>query len=105
MLEDSTAGQASSATQVWDVAAHQDSIGRIPGWRDFLDKATTYQLYFNLGRKNSGKENKTPWRLVQEKLSQDKPPKPRAHPLRGPKGLALGSYHRNGLFVCGRRGD
>ncbi len=34
---------------------------------DFLAKANTYQLWFNLERKNSAKENKTPWQLVQEK--------------------------------------
>lgn len=34
---------------------------------DFLNKATTYQLFFNLHRPNSYKENKTPLQLVQEK--------------------------------------
>jgi transposase len=34
---------------------------------DFLAKATSYNLFFNLARKNSGKENKAPWELVLEK--------------------------------------
>lgn len=34
---------------------------------DFMNKATTYQLFFNLERPNTYKEHKTPWQLVQEK--------------------------------------
>jgi transposase len=34
---------------------------------DFLQKAATYQLFFNLMRPNSYKENKTPWQLAKEK--------------------------------------
>ncbi len=34
---------------------------------NFLDKAATYSLYFNLARLNSGKENKTPWELICQK--------------------------------------
>jgi len=41
---------------------------------DFLAKATAYNLWFNLARKNSGKENQTPWQLVRHKH-------PTAHPL------------------------
>ena len=41
---------------------------------DFLAKVTSYNLFFNLARKNSGKENKTPWELVLEK-------RPNADPL------------------------
>jgi len=41
---------------------------------DFLTKAVLYQHYFNLARKNSGKEYKTPWQLV---VAKD----PNAHPL------------------------
>jgi len=41
---------------------------------DLLDKATAYNLWFNLVRRNSGKENRTPWRLVRQKH-------PKAHPL------------------------
>jgi len=40
---------------------------------DFLRKAATYQLFFNLLRPNSYKENKTPWQLAKEK--QPKLPK------------------------------
>src|SRR6266404_9987383 len=32
---------------------------------DFLAKAFTYQLYFNLARPNSHKENQTPWQIIQ----------------------------------------
>lgn len=38
--------------------------------RTFLDKATVYNLYFNLARRNSAKENKTPWELVCQKYAQ-----------------------------------
>lgn len=34
---------------------------------DFLMKAASYQLFFNLKRPNSYKENKTPWELAKEK--------------------------------------
>ncbi|MFH0753269.1 MAG: leucine zipper domain-containing protein [Candidatus Omnitrophota bacterium] len=35
--------------------------------QDFINKATTYQIFFNLHRPNSYKEHKTPWQLAQEK--------------------------------------
>ena len=34
---------------------------------DFIAKANTYQLFFNLERPNTYKEDKTPWQLAQEK--------------------------------------
>jgi len=34
---------------------------------DFMEKAHTYQLFFNLERPNTYKENKNPWQLSQEK--------------------------------------
>jgi len=34
---------------------------------DFMRKASTYQLFFNLERPNTYKEHKTPWQLAQEK--------------------------------------
>lgn len=34
--------------------------------QDFLDKTYTYQLFFNLVRPNTYKENKTPWDIVKE---------------------------------------
>jgi transposase len=34
---------------------------------NFLEKANTYQLFFNLERPNTYKENKSPWQLAQEK--------------------------------------
>jgi len=34
---------------------------------DFMEKANTYQLFFNLERPNTYKENKSPWQLAQEK--------------------------------------
>ena len=33
---------------------------------DFLNKAYSYQLFFNLMRPNSYKENKTPWQIAKE---------------------------------------
>ena len=35
--------------------------------KDFLDKAYSYQMFFNFARPNSYKENKTPWQLAREK--------------------------------------
>ena len=35
--------------------------------QNFIDKAYSYQMFFNLGRPNSYKENKTPWQLAIEK--------------------------------------
>jgi hypothetical protein len=49
--------------------------------QDFLAKATTYQLTFNLARKNSGKEYCTPWELVQEKLGHPHPDLPLCRPV------------------------
>ena len=34
---------------------------------NFISKANTYQLFFNLERPNTYKEDKTPWQLAQEK--------------------------------------
>ena len=42
-------------------------IERFSSGRNFLNKAATYQLFFNYTRKNSYKENKTPYALVQQK--------------------------------------
>ena len=36
--------------------------------RNFLDKAYSYQLFFNIARPNSYKENKTPWQIAREKV-------------------------------------
>jgi transposase len=40
---------------------------------EFIDKANHYQWFFNLARKNTGKENKTPWQLVNDKLNSPDP--------------------------------
>ena len=42
-------------------------IERFENRQDFFNKATSYQLFFNLHRPNSYKEHKTPWQLAQEK--------------------------------------
>ena len=34
---------------------------------DFMSKADTYQLFFNLERPNTYKERKTPWQLASDK--------------------------------------
>ena len=41
---------------------------------DFIARAKSYNLWFNLARRNSGKENQTPWELVRQKH-------PDAHPF------------------------
>jgi len=48
---------------------------------DFLQKVNSYQLSFNLTRKNSGKENKTPWQLIQEKIPNADPRLPMLPPV------------------------
>jgi hypothetical protein len=52
-------------------------IERFAGRDDFRSKADAYQLYFNVARRNSYKENRTPWELLQQKHRQtnSKPPK------------------------------
>ncbi|MFA5320023.1 MAG: leucine zipper domain-containing protein, partial [Candidatus Omnitrophota bacterium] len=42
-------------------------IERFADRADFMAKANTYQLFFNLERPNTYKEHKTPWQLAQEK--------------------------------------
>jgi transposase len=42
-------------------------IETFTGRTDFFNKANTYQLFFNLERPNTYKEDKTPWQLAQEK--------------------------------------
>jgi transposase len=48
---------------------------------DFLAKATAYNLFFNLARKNSGKENQTPWDLVLQKHPRADPHLPLLPPV------------------------
>ncbi len=36
--------------------------------KDFFDKIFSYQLFFNMLRPNTYKENKSPWQLAQEKI-------------------------------------
>lgn len=42
-------------------------IEKFKNKRDFMNKAYSYQLFFNLVRTNSYKENKTPWQIAREK--------------------------------------
>ena len=42
-------------------------IERFSDRDDFMQKAYTYQLFFNLERPNTYKENKSPWQLAKEK--------------------------------------
>jgi transposase len=42
-------------------------VENFKGGPNFLDKAYSYQLFFNLMRPNSYKENKTPWQIAKEK--------------------------------------
>jgi len=48
-------------------------VERFAGRADFLAAADHYQLFFNLARRNSAKEDKTPWELVNEKLAKPDP--------------------------------
>ena len=48
-------------------------IGPFRDRADFIRKANEYRLYFNLARTNSGKENKTPWQLIQTKFRNPDP--------------------------------
>jgi transposase len=47
-------------TEFYEIEAFADRA-------DFISKANTYQLFFNLERPNTYKEHKTPWQLAQEK--------------------------------------
>jgi transposase len=49
--------------------------------QDFLAKAAMYLLTFNLIRKNSGKEWRTPWELIQEKIDHPHPDLPLFRPV------------------------
>lgn len=42
-------------------------VERFSSRSDFLRKAGAYNLWFNVGRRNSGKEHRTPWELIHEK--------------------------------------
>ena len=42
-------------------------VENFKGRVDFLNKAYSYQLFFNLMRPNSYKENQTPWQIAKEK--------------------------------------
>jgi hypothetical protein len=42
-------------------------IERFTSREDFIRKARAYQLFFNLGRPNSYKENQTPWEIAKAK--------------------------------------
>ncbi|MGZ6203175.1 MAG: helix-turn-helix domain-containing protein [Thermodesulfobacteriota bacterium] len=42
-------------------------VESFPDRQPFLDKATTYILWFNVARKNSYKGHKTPWEIIQER--------------------------------------
>jgi transposase len=48
-------------------------VERFSSRRDFLAKATTYQLWFNVARENSYKGHKTPWEIIQERDATIKP--------------------------------
>jgi len=42
-------------------------IENFKGCQDFLNRVYSYQLFFNLQRPNSYKENKTPWQIAKQK--------------------------------------
>jgi hypothetical protein len=47
-----------------------DEVEEFSSRAEFLAKARAYNLWFNLGRRNSGKENRTPWEIIQERELQ-----------------------------------
>jgi len=49
--------------------------------KDFLKKATTYTLWFNVARKNSYKENQTPWEIAKKKIPKVNPNLPILAPV------------------------
>jgi hypothetical protein len=48
-------------------------VERFTSRADFLRKAGSYNLWFNVARRNSGKEDGTPWELIHEKEPQVDP--------------------------------
>ena len=48
---------------------------------DFLKKATTYNLWFNVARKNRYKGNRTPWKIAKEKIPKLNPNLPILPPV------------------------
>ncbi len=56
-------------------------VERFTGRGDFLQKAWTYQLYFDVARENSGKEQQTPWEILQQKIPQADPRLPMLPPV------------------------
>ena len=49
--------------------------------KNFLAKATSYNLWFNVARRNSYKKNRTPWEIAQERNPQTSPDLPALPPL------------------------
>jgi hypothetical protein len=45
-------------------------VERFTSRADFIAKAGSYNLRLNVGRRNSGKENKTPWEMIHERELQ-----------------------------------
>jgi len=48
-------------------------VERLTSRADFLAKAGAYDLWLNVGRRNSGKEGRTPWELIQEREAEEAP--------------------------------
>jgi len=48
-------------------------VERFASRADFLAAANHYQLFFNLARRNSAKEGKTPWNCWREQTPQRRP--------------------------------
>lgn len=42
-------------------------VERFTSRKEFISKAGAYNLWFNVGRRNSGKEHRTPWELIHER--------------------------------------
>ena len=48
-------------------------VERFTSRSDFISKAGAYNLWFNVARRNSGKEHKTPWELIYERKPKINP--------------------------------
>jgi transposase len=57
----------SDVETVHSIMEYEFYMEKFTSREDFLQKATTYQYFFNYARKNSGKENKAPFDLLREK--------------------------------------
>jgi transposase len=87
-------GNANANADVESFHAHEETeffnIETFASRKEFWDKITTYQHYWNLGRYNSYKEDRTPLQILQE-----------ANPQLPPEVLLLAPLHLDRLTLAG----